>query len=332
MLKKLITILIIILVIIGLYIFSFSLDFSENKEPIYGVTFSEKYAVDLELDWQTAYLAILDGLKVKNIRLIAYWDEIEKTQDSFDFSKLDWQVGEASNRDVDIILVVGRRAPRWPECHDPVWLSRLAPLAVEQQQLEFINETVDRYKNNDSINGWQVENEPLFAWFGECPKPSKKFLKQEIELVKALDSTRPVIITDSGELNHWQGAAGLADILGTTLYRIVWNDKTGFWDYFFVPPALYHYKAELTKLLHKNLQDIIVTELQMEPWTMDQRMVELSLADQQRSFTLTRFKDNIVYVRKAGFSEVYLWGAEYWYWLAQQGHPEIWQEAKLLWQ
>jgi len=328
--KKTIIILIITAVILGLIFFIFIRNFQTAEGPVYGVTFSQKYAFDLELDWQKTYLAILDDLKVSNVRLIAYWDEIESVQDTFEFSNLDWQIEQAQDRGVGIILVVGRRTPRWPECHDPVWLSRLAPLAIEQQQLEFIKAVVERYKDNPSIKYWQVENEPLFAWFGQCPKPSKKFLKQEVDLVRSLDS-RPIVITDSGELNHWQGAASLADVLGTTMYRIVWNKYFGFWDYFFVPPAAYRYKADITKFLHKDLNRVIVTELQMEPWTMDQRMVNLSLEDQQKSFTLERFKDNINYVEKTGFSEVYLWGAEYWYWLAQKGHSEIWQAAKKLW-
>jgi len=330
MLKKTIIILIITLVVIGLVFFIFTRDFQTAKEPVYGITFSQKYALDLELDWQRAYLTILDDLKVSNVRLIAYWDEVESVQDNFEFGDLDWQIKQAQDRGVGIILVVGRRAPRWPECHDPVWLAQLAPLAVEQQQLEFVKEVVERYKDNQSIKYWQVENEPLFAWFGQCPKPSKKFLKQEVDLVRSLDQ-RPIVITDSGELNHWQGVASLADILGTTMYRIIWNKHFGFWDYFFVPPSAYHYKASLTKFFHRNLDRVIVTELQMEPWTMDQRMVNLSLEDQQKSFTLERFKNNINYVERTGFSEVYLWGTEYWYWLAQKGHLEIWQEAKRLW-
>ena len=329
--KKSLVIIVFSLVLIGFWLFLFTLDFSRGQKPIFGVTFSQKYTIDLGLDWQQTYLAILDELKVSNIRLIAYWDGIEGQPDNFNFADLDWQIKQASDRGANIILVVGRRAPRWPECHDPAWLSNLAPLAIKRHQLEFIKEVINKYKDDLAIKAWQVENEPLFNWFGDCPKPSKEFLTQEVNLVKSLDS-RPIIITDSGELNNWQQAAGLADILGTTMYRVVWDKHFGFWDYFFVPPAAYRFKADLTEMFHQNLKEVIVTELQMEPWTMDKRMVELSLADQERSFTLQRFKDNINYVKKTGFSAVYLWGVEYWYWLKLSGHPVIWQEAEKLWQ
>ncbi|MDX9892953.1 MAG: hypothetical protein RB292_00875 [Patescibacteria group bacterium] len=329
MLKKLSLVLAVTVVLAGFWAWAFSLDFTQPS-PIFGVTFSNKYASSLGLDWRQSYLAILDDLAVSHLRLVAYWDEIEAAEDHFVFEDLDWQINQATERGRKIILVVGRRLPRWPECHDPNWLSDLSELAIQQQQLEFVRETVNRYKDNAAITAWQVENEPLFNWFGECPKANKNFLKQEIDLVKSLD-TRPIIITDSGELNHWQAAAGMADWLGITMYRIVWNKYLGFWDYFFVPSAAYRWKADLTKYWHPGLEKIMVTELQMEPWTLDKNMTDLTIEQQQRSFDLQRFNNNIAYVKSAGFDEVYLWGAEYWYWLKQQNHPEIWDQAKTLW-
>lgn len=329
--KKGLYFLLFVIILGGFVVFLFKEDFTPLVDIEYGMTFSTKYAEDLELDWQETYLAMINDLKVDNIRLIAYWDEIEAIQDEFVFDDLDWQFKQLEGRDVKVILVVGRRTPRWPECHDPGWVANLAPFAVQQQQLEFVKATINRYKENQIIKYWQVENEPLFAWFGDCPKPSKDFLQQEASLVRSLDD-RPVIITDSGELSHWQSAGSIADILGITMYRIVWNKTLGFWDYFFVPPSVYKHRVDITKFFQKNLNDVIITELQMEPWTMDRRMIELTLAEQQRSFDLKRFRENINYAKRAGFTKIYVWGTEYWYWLAQQGYPEIWEEGKTLWQ
>ena len=308
----------------------FNLDFARQEAPQYGVTFSKKYALELQTDWQTMYLAILNDLRVDHLRLIAYWDEIERTRDQFDFSELDWQLEQAASRNVDVILVLGRRAPRWPECHDPIWIGNLATPVVGNEQFDFVRAVVEHYKNNQRITTWQLENEPLVDWFGECPRSDKALLVREVALIESLDD-RPVVLTDSGELSHWQSVAGLADRLGITLYRVVWNRYTGFLDYFFVPPAVYRWKADLTLTLHTNLSDVIVTELQMEPWTTGRPMIELTLEEQQQSFDLKRFKNNINYTRRAGFGEVYFWGVEYWYWLKEQGHPEIWGEAKKLW-
>ena len=309
----------------------FITDFSGGSEPDWGVTFSRSYALDLQLDWKEAYLAILNDLNVSHIRLSAYWDEIEKEKDVYDFSDLDWQIQEASDREVKIVLAIGRRLPRWPECHDPDWVKHLTTQQANSEILSLLESVINRYRDNEYIVAWQVENEPLFAWFGFCPPPDKKFLKQEIDIVKSIDPTRPVVITDSGELSNWQNAASLADVFGTTLYRIVWNKKLGFWDYWFVPPAFYRYKADITQFLHPNLREVIVTEMQMEPWTLDRRMTELTKAEQEQSFDLKRFRDNIKYVTKTGFREVYLWGVEYWYWLKERGDSLMWEEAKKLW-
>jgi len=327
---KLLASVLLFLAVINGWIFLFFLDYENGKPLTWGVTFSDKYARDLELDWRKAYLAILDDLRISDIRLIAYWDQIEETPDVFVYDDLDWQIAEANKRGVKIVLSVGRRAPRWPECHDPLWLRLLAPLAAREQQLDFIQRIIARYKDNPNITAWQIENEPLFVLFGECPLPNKQFLAQEVSAVRTFDQ-RPIIITDSGELNHWQGAASIGDKLGITMYRIVWNRYLGFWDYWFVPPAVYRLKADVTKMLHKNLNDVIVTELQMEPWTLDKRMVELTSEERERSFTLERFRNNIEYVKRAGFTETYLWGVEYWYWLKEHGQSDIWNESKKLW-
>lgn len=320
----------LLFILSGFYLYLFTVDFSGGQEPVWGVTFSAKYAKELDLDWQETYLAILDDLKASHIRLIAYWDEIERRPGSYDFSNLDWQVSEAEKRGVNMILTLGRRTPRWPECHDPAWLANLSPKAVKQSQFALVEALVKRYKNRPQILAWQVENEPLLSVFGQCPKPDKNLLAEEILLVRNLDD-RPIITSDSGELSGWQSAAAYPDVLGTTMYRIVWNRYFGFLDYFFVPPAFYHYKAAFTKFFHPNLKEIIATEVQMEPWTMDRPMVFLTFEEQEKSFDLIRFQNNVKFVKKTGFTEAYLWGAEYWYWLWRQGRPEIWEEAGNLW-
>jgi len=325
------TILISLIVLVVLIMVVFQADFSAGHQPEWGVTFSRSYALDLQLDWRATYLAILDDLDISHIRLAAYWDEIESAPNQYVFSDLDWQIEQAQARQVDIVLAIGRRLPRWPECHDPDWVKHLPPADANQAVLALLERLVKRYQANPAITAWQIENEPLFAWFGFCPPPDKDFLTTEIALVKSLDNSRPVIITDSGELSNWQAVAGLTDILGTTMYRIVWNQKLGFWDYWFIPPVFYRIKAALTQWLNPNLQQVIVTELQMEPWALNKRMVDLTEQEQAKTLDLRRFNQNIRYVKKTGFSRVYLWGVEYWCWLKEQGRPEIWQAAQQLW-
>lgn len=69
-----------------------------NRPIGWGVTFDEDFAGKLGLNWAEAYLAILDDLKIRHVRLSAYWSEIEKSEGIFDFNDLDWQVQQASQR------------------------------------------------------------------------------------------------------------------------------------------------------------------------------------------------------------------------------------------
>ena len=47
--------------------------------------------------------------------------------------------------------------------------------------------------------------------------------------------------------------------------------------------------------------------------------------------SLEKFQENIEFAKKTGLDKIYLWGAEWWYWLKEkQSEPKIWQGAKKL--
>src|SRR3989339_1463103 len=189
----------------------------KTEDLEFGVTFSKKQAENLGLDWKQTYSNIFEELKVKKIRLSAYWNEVECAQENFTWDDLDWQIQKASEAHAEIILAVGGRLPRWPECHFPAWTADISGEQKDAELLEYIEAVIKRYQGNKNIIAWQVENEPFLINFGECPKLDKELLDREIALVRALDN-RQIIITDSGELSAWLPAAKRADIFGTTMY------------------------------------------------------------------------------------------------------------------
>lgn len=296
----------------------------------YGITFSQKFAEELGPPaggWQENYLAILDDLKVKDLRLIAYWDLVEPEEDKFNFNDLDWQVAEAGKRGAKIILAVGRKAPRWPECHEPVWSRNMKLETRNTKLLNYIMETVTRYRFHDSIVAWQVENEPLFP-FGECGITPPSLLNQEIKLVKSL-SDKPIILTDSGELGFaWPYLAAKSDIFGTTLYRYINNRFLGDIRYSLIPASYFRIKAWWAKkVLGK---EILISELQAEPWASES-LAKVPLERQNKTMNPEIFKEIIEYAERSGFPKAYLWGAEWWYWMKEkQGRPEMWEMAKQL--
>ncbi|MDI6592054.1 MAG: beta-galactosidase, partial [Patescibacteria group bacterium] len=228
-----------------------------------------------------------------------------------------------------LLLVIGMKTGRWPECHIPDWLLNQKSKIKNQKLLEYIEKLVNRYKNSKAIWAWQIENEPFFP-FGECPKISKSFLKKEIDLVKSIDE-RPVIISDSGEFSFWITAAKLGDIVGTTLHRRVWVKELKIYlTHYWFRPIYYWRKAQIIKKLFN--KKVICVELQAEPWG-PKLLYDLPIEEQEKTMNLKIFKENIEFAKKTGLDQFYLWGAEWWYWLKEkQNKPEFWREAKKLFQ
>jgi len=315
-------IILLLFILIGLAIF-FAIP-RNGGNVIYGVTFSKPFAEHLGLNWNETYLALLDDAGVKRVRLPSYWTEIESQKGIYDFEDLDWQIHEAQKRDVKIILTLGQKQPRWPECHIPNWAENLNEHERQTELINFISKVVERYRDRENIINWQIENEP-FLPFGECPKFNKNFFNREVAQVRLLDS-RPLIISDSGELSTWYGASSRADILGTTLYRIVWNNTVGYVHYPITSIA-YRLKAAIIMLI-TGVDKIIIVELQAEPWG-PKMIIETPLQEQYKSMSPEQFQKNIEFVKQVEFSEAYFWGGEWWYWLKTvKGDDRIWNQAR----
>lgn len=298
----------------------------DSRSVTFGVSFAPRYAKELNLDPKATYKSILEDLKVKNIRLAAYWDEIELELDHFDFSAIDYYVDAANKHSAKVIMAVGYKLPRWPECRAPHYLSNLGDLSyLRERQLIEIEETIKHFDSNPTISAFQVENEP-FLNFGICPPPDKVFFQKEIAHIRSL-TKKPLIVTDSGELRTWIAPMQISDIFGTTLYRKV-HDKT-FGDlYYPLPPWHYRVKDEIIrKLFAPSNQKTIVAELQAELWAA-QPLDTLPLQTQLDRFSLDQLKSSIEYAKRTGFGEFYLWGAEWWYYMRAHGHPEYLEYAK----
>lgn len=279
----------------------------------------------MSLDWKNLYISILDDLKAKTIRIPLYWTSIEPYEGKFFFENYDWMAEEAKKRDARIIFVIGRKVPRWPECHIPDWVSSYEEKIQQEKILLFLEKTVNRYKDLKNLYSWQVENEPFLS-FGVCPDCDASLLDKEIELVKKLDPTRPIMVTDSGELSTWLRAAKRADIFGSTLYRIVYKKPFGYIKYP-LDPKFFWAKANLVHFFNPE-KPIIISELQAEPWAPG-LIQSTSLDEQAKSMDIEKFNDNIEYAKKVGFPQVYFWGVEWWYWLREKyNKPEIWEAAK----
>lgn len=295
----------------------------------YGISFNTPYAAELGLDTREVYDAFLDDLGVRHLRLAAHWPLVEPEQDGYNFSELDYQIRRAQEEGADVILAVGRRLPRWPECHVPEWA---AELSWEEQKAElraYLTEVIERYRDEPHITYWQVENEPFLEVFAyeQCGDLDEAFLAEEIELVRTLDPTRPILVTDSGNIGTWHDAYRAGDAFGTSMYLYLWNPDIGPFRTF-LPAVAYRMKENLMHLLFGEKQTFLI-ELAAEPWLLEP-VTEVSLEAQFSRMDPEKFEEILTYARDARFARQYLWGGEWWYWLKLQGHPEMWERGKRL--
>jgi hypothetical protein len=254
---------------------------------------------------------------------------VEKNQGEFDWTDLDWQIAEAGKRGAKIVLAVGGRLPRWPECHFPVWAKNATKTERHAEILDYEKAVITRYKDYPAITAWQVENEPfLSSYFGECPSLDKEFLDEELALVRSLDA-RPIVITDSGELSLWYGAASRADIFGTTMYRDTYSRVLKRYIHYPIGPGFFILKKNVIGLF-AHPKNWLVIELQAEPWGPISYQ-EMSREERDKTMSLDKFRSTMEFARQAGFKTFYLWGAEWWYWeKAVNNNSEFWDEAKKL--
>ncbi len=295
----------------------------------YGMSFNTMYATELGLDWIETYDAIIDDLGVRHLRLAAHWPMIEPEKNEYNWVELDYQLAKAEASGTEVILAVGRRLPRWPECHVPVWAQELTWNEQQQEILTYMQAVVERYKDNEAIKYWQVENEPYLEVFAKdhCGEFDKDFFKSQVEFMRVLDSSRPLLVTDSGNLGTWVGPYRLGDAFGTSVYVHFWNPEIGQFRSV-LPPWFYRVKANTMALLFGKKETMLI-ELSAEPWLLEP-VTEVDIETQYSRMDLEKFEDILAYAEKTRFEKQYLWGAEWWYWLHKQGHNEMWSKGKTL--
>ena len=315
---------------IGILIFVIILGllfFMPPSEPIWGISFSQKVSTEMGLDWRATYDAILSDLGAHNLRIATYWNMLEPSPSTYAWEDLDYQVRAAEKAGAKLTLALGRKTPRWPECHMPDWV---AALPIEHQQaalLDMLRAVVSRYKDSLALERWQVENEP-FLGFGGCSLWAESFLDREIAAVRELDPAHKIVVTDSGELSMWWRIARHGDLVGVTMYRRVWSDVFHRYVTFPIPAAWYELKAILARIFSN--KSVINVELQAEPWG-NGLPSSVTPENERQTMSPEIFESNLDYARRTSLSEVYLWGAEWWYFKKTvQNNSAYWDLARPL--
>lgn len=305
-----------------------------SYELEFGVSFSPLYAESLGLNPKEAYRVILDELKPQSVRLPIYWSEVEKADDQFDFGEIEWYLQEAGKRGIKVVLTVGYRNFRYPECYPPEWTKDLNDNDFEEELLEFLSSAVSHFSNGDlpagkaglsrTIEAWQVENEPfdLPIFRRWCRHFSSRLIEQEIEVVRANDSLhRPVVLTFGGEVflrGLWKETIKKADIFGVSFYpRTVLPGGFVIQTYRLGPLSPRNITKE--RRFAANLgKKFWVVEMQAEPW-----------GEKPETMSPEILKENYELLLEFGGAErVYFWGAEWWYKEMLGGRSEMWDASR----
>jgi hypothetical protein len=306
---------------------------TNDQKPLkLGASFIPAYAESLGLDAKETMDAMINDLGIRHFRLVSYWNQLEPAQDQYDFSLLDWQFQKAEAAGAKVSLSLGLRQPRWPECHMPDWAKNLSggPSVGrwEEELNQFITEVVNRYENSPALDSYQLENEFFLHVFSpECTDFRRERLVDEFNLVKQLDPYHPVILARSNNYGVPLGEP-VPDIFGTSVYRRVWDGKTKRYFQYPLPPKWYAFHAGVHQLLHD--KPTILHELQAEAWPpRGQHVTDISLEEQNKSINAQRLEDTFNFGIDTGMREIYLWGAEYWYYrMVELDDPSLWNIAR----
>lgn len=294
-----------------------------------GVSFSYKYARELNVNWQENFTALLDDLKFRDFRLMSYWDIHEPKNNQFDFSILDWQMDEAAKRGAKVSLAIGERQPRWPECHHPKWALGLTEDNFNKELLEYLHTVVNRYKNHPALDEYQLENEIYNVLFGDCEPVKRSRLQAEYDLVKSLDKVHPISINVASQEGTPPIRQPIGDTIGFSVYRIAAGKLFGlsyYWHSWYFLPQWHTVRAAFVELVHGS--PTFIHELQTEPWGPEPT-ISMTSAQQDESMSPEIISNNVDFAKSTGIKRFYLWGGEWWYWrMIESNDKSPWDNVK----
>jgi hypothetical protein len=321
---------------------------TKHKRPsVLGTTFSQLQCNFLNISYQECCRDVAT-LPFNAIRVCAYWEEIEKTENVYSYEILDYIVTEFSKKEIQIILTVGIKSPRWPEFHIPKWLrdkynTTHQDIAVDSfseiatKAYQFTENTVCRYKDNPHIKYFLIENEGLNnAEFTNGRHISHAFIHSEIDLVRRLKRPdQKIMCTNAIELSLlWaddkyalRQNLHLADAVGINVYtKIPKNNRQ-----YIEPTFLFWMKLKnwRNKIIQKGCEPWI-TESQAEPWELhDGKGSAIHINEKNYPSSSPQSSVKLASkLTKIGFNKILLWGCEHWYWHKKNGNNEWWNEIE----
>jgi hypothetical protein len=317
------------------------------KRPSYlGSTFSPLQCYYLDLDYKAAFNAIC-RLGLDRIRLGAYWHEIEAQEHQYDFSTLDWLLDRCHEHNIEVVLALGLKVPRYPEFHFPQWVrdryetgAGATPIdqrspALAARSAQFLSRVVDHARSAPALKYWQVENEPftqLEITGGRWLSP--EFVQAAVQAVRSgLQPGQKILLTGAIQLPSpqfpadnaaFQTSLPIADAVGFNVYTKVPAGNGG--GYLEPGPGFWQQLGLWQQQLVASGREAWIAEAQAEPWEAG-HLVALDRPSYPSASPL-QMQHLVGQLTDLGYGTVLLWGCEYWFWHKTQGRNQWWWAAE----
>lgn len=200
--------------------------------PLVGFSYSPLTSLALNRAPAQDLAALLAATDPDLVRLPIYWESVEPTPDSLDFSSIDELmavVGEhdqVTSRPTQVVLTIGARNFLYPELHEPAWAGpRTQPQLNDVQSQAayrfYFDRSLMRYRSSPLLYAWQVENEPL-DYVGNSITGDDLIdtaqLSWEVDEVHQLDPGRTVVLTS---FDGWNSTIDIVQMYAPSLLYMV---------------------------------------------------------------------------------------------------------------
>ena len=177
--------------------------------PLVGFSYSPGIVSSTNIDAAHELATLLAETEPDLVRLPVYWELVQPTPNSLDFSSVDklLDVIDAHNTFADrptrVVLTLGARNFLYPELHQPAWAGpreqpHLNDVQAGSLYRTYFDESVLRYRSSPLLYAWQVENEPLDYVVNEvtgADQITPTQLSWEVAKVHELDPGHKVVVT-----------------------------------------------------------------------------------------------------------------------------------------
>jgi hypothetical protein len=186
---------------------------AKSAAPLVGFSYSPLTSLAVNRAPAQDLATLLDATDPDLVRLPIYWESVEPTPGTLDFSSVDDLMAVVQEH----VLTVGARNFLYPELHEPAWAAprqqpQLNDLQSQAAYRAYFDGSVMRYRSSRLLYAWQVENEPL-DFVGNAITGDDEInvaqLSWEVDRVHQLDPGRTVVLTS------FDGWNSTIDIVGT---------------------------------------------------------------------------------------------------------------------